>query len=333
MHHGGDIGAARSAYGEPAEGWLDLSTGINPVAYPFTMPEPASWRRLPQAAAERRLLEAARAAYGVPDHADICAAPGTQILIQMLPRLMPGARVSVVGPTYTEHAATWRAEGAVVTLVPVLAEASGDVVVVVNPNNPDGRTVAPGEIGDLAGRLQARHGLVVVDEAFADVDSALSVVAMAGQPGLLVLRSFGKFYGLGGVRLGFAIGHRADIGRLRHWLGPWATSGPAIEIGAAALADGAWAQAMRAEIRQQSAALSALLAAQGFAARGNGGLFVLTEHVRAVDLHAALARRGIWVRRFADHPGWLRFGLPGPAVARLAAALAAAVDEIGGGAP
>lgn len=331
MHHGGDIGPAKSAYGEPAEGWLDLSTGINPLAYPFQMPDPACWRRLPQVEAERRVLQAARSAYGLADRADICAAPGTQSLIQILPRLRPGASVSVVGPTYTEHAATWRAEGATVMPVPALAEASGDVVVVVNPNNPDGRIVAPTEIAGLVRGLQARNGLLVVDEAFADVDPGVSVAAMAGEPGLVVLRSFGKFYGLGGVRLGFAVGHGADIDRLRRWLGPWATSGPALEIGAVALSDQAWAQTARAELRRQSAALAGLLVAQGFSVLGNAGLFVLSGHKRAGDLHAALARRGIWVRLFERHPTWLRFGLPGPAFARFAGGLAAAVHELGGG--
>jgi len=332
MRHGGDTGAARAMFGEPSGGWLDLSTGINPTAYPFAPPDLASWTRLPQAAAEADLLDAARKAYGVPEVAGIVAAPGTQILIQLLARLRPRARVAIVGPTYSEHALAWGLESATVRTIEVAdaarAAVDSDVIVVVNPNNPDGRIATRDELLLLARILADHGGLLVVDEAFADVAPWVSVVPDSGARGMIVLRSFGKFYGLAGVRLGFAVGAPDEVGRIAAWLGPWATSGPAIDIGRAALRDDAWIAAQRDVIREESERLAVLLAGAGLAIVGTAGLFVLAAHPQAARLHAALARRGIWVRRFDEQPMWLRFGLPGEGSQRLVLALAGAVDEV-----
>ena len=97
------------------------------------------------------LRAAAADAYGVADPDRIVAAPGTQILIETLPRLVTRARVAVVGPTYAEHAAAWARAGHAVVTVPGLGAARDtDVVVVVNPNNPDGRTWEAGTLRALA---------------------------------------------------------------------------------------------------------------------------------------------------------------------------------------
>ena len=322
--HGGDLAAAEARWGVPARGWLDLSTGINPVPYPIPAIDPAAWHRLPQHDRLRQLLAAARASYGAPDTAPVVAAPGTQILIQLLPRLRPGARVAILGPTYGEHAACWAAEGATVTAAETLdAAAAADVVVLVNPNNPDGRIVPSDRLLALADGLAARGGLLVVDEAFAEVAPQASVAAEAGRPGLLILRSFGKFFGLAGVRLGFALGAVAEIDRLARLLGPWAVPGPAIEIGIAALSDRAWQVEARARLSAEAATLTAALEVHGLQDRGGTDLFRLAEHADAADVWDRLGRAGILVRPFPDRPTLLRFGLPADAAGleRLAAAL------------
>lgn len=328
MQHGGDLTALKARYGDFADGWVDLSTGINPVPYPFVPPSLEAWQRLPQAEAEARTIAAARSAYGVAVNADIVAAPGTQILIQLCARLRPGGHVAIVGPTYSEHAIAWRREGATVTEVGELADAAnfgGDVVVVVNPNNPDGRSYDPDVLSDLADQMAARGGLLIVDEAFADVCPEVSLRARAGRSGLIVLRSFGKFYGLAGVRLGFAVGAADEIARVRGWLGPWAVAGPALEIGFRALGDPAWQDGARARIGQDCTRLKSVLEESGFTVLGSAGLFVLASHAQAGHVAEALAAQGIVVRVFAQQPTWLRFGLPAPEqFARVAAALASA---------
>ena len=232
------------------EPFLDLSTGINPVPYPLPTFAPDCFTRLPEPEAETTLLSTAAAAYGAIDPSLLAAAPGTQILIDLLPRLWPAERVAVLGPTYAEHAHAWGKIGASVTTVTDIAALEGaGVAVVCNPNNPDGRRIAPERLLALADQLRAGGGLLVVDEAFADLeDVGLSLAGALPHPAVIVLRSFGKTYGLAGVRLGFALAAPQRAMRVREALGPWAVSGPAIAVGCMALADRGWLEATKAPL-------------------------------------------------------------------------------------
>ena len=115
-----------------------------------------------------------------------------------------------------------------------LEAADADVVVVVNPDNPTGRLLPPQALRGVAARL------LIVDEAFIDLLPHEASLAGDLPDNAIVLRSFGKTYGLAGLRLGFAIAAVPLAQRLREELGPWAVSGPALAIGATALADDAW---------------------------------------------------------------------------------------------
>ncbi|MEX0758441.1 MAG: aminotransferase class I/II-fold pyridoxal phosphate-dependent enzyme, partial [Tistlia sp.] len=251
--HGGDRSPLHALAEIPEAGWLDLSTGVNPWPYPLVEATAESWRRLPEAAAETVFAEAARRYYGLDGAAALAAAPGSQALIQWLPRLLPPRRVAVLGFTYKEHARAWAAAGHEVaeTEDGRLPEAA-EIAVLVNPNNPDGARRTPAELAALAGRLRRRGGLLVVDEAFADLDPEGSLAGLDDLRGLVVLRSFGKFFGLAGVRLGFAICLPEMAARIANWFGPWAISGPALEIGTAALGNAKWHEQMREQLAQQS---------------------------------------------------------------------------------
>ena len=314
LEHGGDPAEAEALYGRPQGGWIDLSTGINPHSYPIGDLAPECWSRLPDSRMYDRLRQAAVTCYGVPNPALVVPAPGTQALIQWLPRLFGArTRVTVLGPTYNEHAHGWSLAGHEVT------EASGldaidplaDVVVAVNPNNPDGRRLEADALMGLAAELAARGGWLVVDEAFSDVSPELSLAAKAGTPGLVVLRSFGKFFGLAGLRLGFALCGADLAGRLTRALGPWTVSGPAVEVAAAALADEPWIGAMRKRLKVEAARLDGLLKDNELKVIGGTDLFRLSQSAQAREVHARLARNGILVRRFSQQVHWLRFGLPG----------------------
>ena len=245
--HGGALDEARRRYPLAPEPWIDLSTGINPVAYPLPVIPPEAWTRLPFKHEERELRRAAAVRYGAADAESVAAAPGTQALIQIIPRLFGPSRVAVLGPTYAEHGIAWKREGHEVSEVESLDEtAKADVVVVVNPNNPTGWVIPASSFARKAEALAARGGLLLVDEAFMDVLDPSASVIRTLPPATIVLRSFGKMYGLAGLRLGFAVADRIMAARLRGLLGPWAVSGPAIAIGQAALSDDAWlAQARR----------------------------------------------------------------------------------------
>jgi cobalamin biosynthetic protein CobC len=311
VEHGGDLAAVRLRFPTAPEPWIDLSTGINPHAYPLPSIDEEVWRRLPQASDEQAVLWAAAQRYGC--EADrIVAAPGSQALIQVLPRLLEPADVVVLGPTYGEHAVAWARCGHRVVERRALSDVGeARVVVVVNPNNPTGRVVAADELRALAAVLAQRRGLLVVDEAFADFAEPGVSIAAQLPPATVVLRSFGKAYGIAGARLGFAVADAILCARLRGELGPWAVSGPALAIGAAALADTRWLAAMRVRLAEDRRRLDALLHASGLTVEGGTHLFCLARHAHAWSIADKLGRSGIHVRRFAAEPTWLRFGLPG----------------------
>ncbi|MBV9052347.1 MAG: threonine-phosphate decarboxylase [Hyphomicrobiales bacterium] len=316
LYHGGDLAAARSRFPTAPRPFLDLSTGINPNAYPVGELSQEAWSRLPERSAVRALEAVAAMAYGVNDARGVVAAPGAQALIQVLPGLVAAKRVAILGFTYEEHEASWRAAGASVSTV-VELETLGDfdVAVVVNPNNPDGRRVEPTDLVALAARLAQSGGTLVVDEAFMDTEPvAHSLVPVLPPVGAVVLRSFGKFYGLAGLRLGFAIASPGLADKFRRGLGPWAISGAAIEIGSRALADAHWRDRAKARLIKQAARLDAMLGRAGFEIIGGTSLFRLARHPRAPDWAEHLGQQGIWVREFPSaHADRLRFGLPGAA--------------------
>ena len=320
-HHGGALDAARAMFPEAPEPWIDLSTGINPVAYPLGDIPGTAWTRLPDAAALATLEEAARRRYRVSAMADVVAAPGTQAIIQRLPALAAGHDVRVLGRTYGEYARVFaEARGRVVPTIDRLDGA--DVAIVVNPNNPDGRLVAPDDLATVARRV----GLLVVDEAFVDALAPTESLAPRLPLGrTLVLRSFGKMYGLPGLRLGFAVAPHDVAEALRRMLGPWPVGGPAISVASRALADDEWLAASRARLASDAARLTVLLGTVGARPLGGTPLFGLFEHPAAPGLFATLVRHGVLARPFAGEPTWLRFGMPGPeaAWARLDAALLA----------
>jgi cobalamin biosynthetic protein CobC len=308
--HGGDLSLAAARFGQPAEGWLDLSTGINPFAYPVPALPPVVWRRLPDTRDDSTLREVAAVAYNVNDPDLIAAAPGSQAVLQLLPRLRPFSQVAVIGPTYGEHARCWAIAGHNVTATETLDRTNdADVVVLCQPNNPDGRRFEAARVLELADHLARRGGLLVVDEAYADPTPEVSLAPQV-RPGLLVLRSVGKFFGLAGLRLGFALAEPQLARLIRQSLGPWAVGGAAMAIGAMALADQEWIAATRRRLPNEVAALNAILGRAGLTVVGGTPLFTLVNASRAWALYESLGQRGILARPFATAPRWLRFGLP-----------------------
>ncbi len=242
--HGGGLDAAIARFGGTRAGWLDLSTGINPLPYPVGAFSADAWTALPDKGAFARLEAAARKFWNVPDEAAVLAAPGASALIARIPSLLPAGQVQIEGPTYNEHAAGFHAQGWEV----VDHAAPAPPRCRASPTTPDGR-VWPG--------LDLDRSLTVIDESFCDVMPDQSLIKAATTPGVLILKSFGKFWGLAGLRLGFVIGDPALIAMLRDTIGPWQVSGPALELGAQALEDVAWADATRARLADDTARLDA----------------------------------------------------------------------------
>jgi cobalamin biosynthesis protein CobC len=308
--HGGDLSAARAAFPQAPEPWLDLSTGVNPYSYPYIDLPAECLTKLPDSGALRALEEAAAKAYEVPRHAQVVAAPGSQAIINLLSRMLPVRSAGILGFTYSEFARSFAASGAKVTIASELVSLQHhDVAIVVNPNNPDGRIVAKRDLLALAAALAGHRGLLIVDEAFAEFVPGASIVPKMPASGVIVLRSFGKTYGLPGLRLGFAIAPAEIAARLREALGPWPVSGAAIAIGRRALLDKEWLAVTRERLQTDAAAVDKILAAAGLAIVGGTPLFRLVRHAEAQRLHESLAQAGILARRFDARPDWLRFGI------------------------
>ncbi|WP_164937653.1 threonine-phosphate decarboxylase CobD [Bradyrhizobium guangxiense] len=317
--HGGNLDQAQQRFGGRAEDWIDLSTGINRLPYPVGEVSAHAWSALPSRAEIEALHRAAGHAYRTS--APIVALGGAQAAIQLLPQLAPPGRARILAPTYNEYAGVLSAAGWEVLEVSELDALEGaDLGILVNPNNPDGRRHTPKDLLTLLPRV----GRLVIDESFVDAVPQLSLAPEADRPGLLILRSFGKFYGLAGLRLGFATGNAADIDRLAAMSGPWPVSGAAIAIGCRALRDDAWAEATSARLAKDCARLDEMARAQGWRLVGGASLFRLYETHDALAAQDMLARARIWSRVFAKRPTWLRLRLPGSEAEwrRLAEALA-----------
>ncbi|MCW9088958.1 MAG: threonine-phosphate decarboxylase CobD [Gammaproteobacteria bacterium] len=309
LHHGGRLREAACRYAIPLDAWLDLSTGINPLGWPVPMLSADCWQRLPEE--DDGLELAATTYYG---SGELLPVAGSQAAIQALPRLRVAARVGMLWPSYVEHAAAWRAAGhevvelradAIERMLPQL-----DVLLLVNPNNPTGERFTLAQLLAWRQALSARGGWLVVDEAFVDATPERSLAHHAGEEGLVVLRSLGKFFGLAGVRVGFVFAWPGLRQRLAALLGPWSVSGPSREVARLALADIPWQATNRACLQRDSERLHILLASHGLTPAGGTALFCYCQSEAAAGLHEALARQGILTRLFHD-PAALRFGLPG----------------------
>lgn len=312
LAHGGNLAAARQMFPSAPEPFIDLSTGINPYPYPLPQIPPDCFLRLPEQAAVRRLATIAAQSYGAPSADYVVPAPGTQILLPQVARLVAPGRAAVLGPTYAEHLrAAVLAGHRANEVFDADRLRSADLAIIVNPNNPDGRIVPKAEILDIARDLRQRGGILVIDEAFADVAPCdVSLVDSVDCDNIVVLRSFGKFFGLAGLRLGFAIAAPDLASRLDLLLGPWAVAGPAIFIGEKALADTSWKSRMLKCLADTAQRIDLLLADSGLEIIGGTSLYRLTRSSKAHELFNHLGRAGILVRPFAHDSTWLRWGLP-----------------------
>jgi cobalamin biosynthetic protein CobC len=316
FRHGGRLAAAEAAFPDAPRPWIDLSTGVNPRPWRGRRATSAELARLPSPE-DVALLEAAAARAFGTQAASVAAVPGAEAGLRLVPRLIGARSAAIVGPTYGGHAEAWAAAGASMASVREPEEApAAEALAAVNPNNPDGRRIAPERLA-----AQAERRWTIVDESFGETAPELTLAPRAAGR-LVVLRSFGKFYGLAGVRLGFVVAEPAFAARVRAAFGDWPVSAEALAAAPAAYADVAWRERTRRQLEAEAARLDRRLAAAGFDVVGGTSLFRLARRADAADAFAALARRGVLARPFRDHPHWLRFGLPAPAArSRVEAAL------------
>ncbi len=308
LHHGGRLKAAALQHGIPLEQWLDLSTGINLAGWPVPTVPAACWLRLPED--EDDLEAAARDYYGAPQ---LLPVAGSQAAIQALPQLRAKSRVVVLSPGYAEHAAAWAKAGHRVTAICAddieAALPAHDVLILIHPCNPSGQCFAPEQLLSWHRQLASRGGWLVVDEAFMDVTPAQSICAHSELPGLIVLRSLGKFFGMAGARVGFVCAERALLDRLQALLGPWSINAPARWAASLALRDNDWQAQTRARLLIDERRMVQLLQQHHIEPTGGSALFQWYCSETAEAWHQALAGQAVFTRLFSE-PAAIRFGLP-----------------------
>lgn len=279
--------------------WIDLSTGINPYGWPVERAGPIDWHRLPDEEALAELESAAAAAFGVPPDT-VCATPGSEIALRLIATLDLPRPHRFLAPGYRTHAEAF-ADGIAVASDAIARIESGSLLL-ARPSNPQG-ALWPLPTGDVR---------LIVDEAFADATPQSSILPHRNA---VALRSFGKFFGLAGVRLGFVIAPASDLERFRRRLGSWPVSAAAIVIGTAAYRDREWQTDMRDRLAREARTFDALLVRHGLTPEGECPLFRLVRTPDAMTMFERLASSGILTRPFDHAPDWLRFGLPGTAEA------------------
>ena len=310
IKHGGNLREAAVQYDIPLKSWIDLSTGINPNGWlPPKIPSNV-WLRLPEE--EDGLLKAAQNYYGVKN---ILPVAGSQAAIQSLPKCRPASHVGIVSPCYAEYEYCWRQAGHTVKAIhrgdvdKYLHEL--DVLVVINPNNPDAYLHANSTLKRWQKQLEKQAGWLIVDEAFMDSspENSLLQYDLDMMPNLIILRSLGKFFGLAGVRLGFVVANPAILNQIKLDQGSWSISHPARWIGKKALQDQAWQKHTRKELEPKAIRLRQVLSILNVKSVNNTSLFCYFELEDAKVLQAYLAKNGVWVRYF-ELPKAIRIGLP-----------------------
>ena len=296
--HGGGLDAATVEFGGTRGEWIDLSTGVNPTSYPIPRIAERFWQALPDSGDQEALLCAASSFWDVPKDANITASSGVSALITAIPRLASVGSVGIAQPTYNEHAASFAAVGWQVQ------DTAADTNVYVHPNNPDGR------LWSRASLLANHKRLTIIDESFCDTAPEYSHVNLASQPGFVVLKGLGKFWGLAGLRLGFAIANPETIATINQILGPWPISGPAQLIGRLALKDTDWADNMRISLAANADHLDQIMTSAGATLPCGTTLFRTYRVANAQNWFKKLASHRILSRTFPYSDTMIRLGLP-----------------------
>ncbi|MEO0411323.1 MAG: threonine-phosphate decarboxylase CobD [Pseudomonadota bacterium] len=314
MRHGGALDQLEQQFPRARKPWIDLSTGINPWPWPVPpslLQQPGLLAALPTQRDWQACRTAMATSFGVAEDY-VLPVPGTAMAIALLPHVIPADEVACLTPSYGDHERSWRNAGARISALPTDLEVadSADAAVLCNPNNPDGRLFCKDALRALHQRLKKRGGTLIVDEAYGELCPDRSLARHVDADGLVVLRSFGKFFGLAGVRLGAVIAAPALLQKIAQLLGDWPISSVALKLGAAAYCDQAFAEETRARLARARERLDALLEDAGITVSGGTDLF---RYIEATDSHAlweSLARSGIYTRRFEWTQRHLRLGLP-----------------------
>ena len=311
--HGGDLSDVKRI-NKKIKKWIDLSTGINPNPYDKFDIDKKIYSYLPSCEQVGELMSIAKEYYNLHHEIKICAYQGAQGIINIIPNLVDKKiydTIQILTPTYTEHYRVWNHYGFKIRLVTNLETDLDPSIpfVLVNPNNPDGKILQPKYLEDLWKKIKKANGLLILDESFMDGTPDMSFKFDRHRDNVIVIRSFGKFFGLPGLRLGFVYGDNHYINKVSSLVGPWPISSSSLLIARKAMLDTVWISATITDLKMKSTVLSNFLRDQKMKMVGDCYFFKTIEVDSASQIHKELANHGIWTRIFNYNQKWLRIGL------------------------
>jgi cobalamin biosynthetic protein CobC len=316
FNHGGKLEQIKHAYPRQKLDWIDLSTGISPFSYPIA-DEIIDLKVLPQ---HQELLTQAACRYYKTQYLTVI--PGSMWAIQMLPilRKLSGIDVRPIllpKQGFNEHQKSWRAQGYNIEVyddVPTDQQLNhAQACVVINPNNPTGRLTKATVLKDMLKILTSKGAWLIVDEAFIDPYqiSNLDKYSMSNRvadENLIVLRSFGKFFGLAGLRLGVILANKVIQNNISSLLNNWSINNTAQAIGIKAWLDNSWQSQTNKKLVLAGERLRLLFITLNYTTVGT--VFFQTLYIKnANQLYELLLTKGIYTR-LLDNENGIRFGLP-----------------------
>ena len=307
LEHGGDLDKAINCYGGEKYQWIDLSTGINPEPYPIPRLEISDWKNLPTLTEIQSLEKIIKSK--LQTSSEIVLVPGAQSAINFLPFLLKKKKVKILSPTYNEYQFCFQNAGWDVHFCKKFNQLfDSEVVIIVNPNNPDGKIY---DVKDLI-KLSKSVEQLIVDESFIDSSLCKSVISGidSDTSNIIVIRSFGKFFGLAGMRLGFIISNSKINKKFKNSLGPWPISKMAIKIASKAFQDETWIKKTKIKLVATVKLMDRLMDVVNWKTIGGTNLFRLYSTPNSDLAQKLLAEQYIWSRKFSYSKKWLRLGIP-----------------------
>ena len=317
FHHGGQLDRIKQGYPDQQLPWVDLSTGISPFSYPIDVDVQSSYQCLPQG--HKKLIAAASSFYGVDNGLPI---PGSMWAIQHLPlirKVNPNTNtVNDIRPVllprvgFNEHAKAWSAWGFNIEYYENMPSTDQlervQACIVINPNNPTGVHYQKQDLLKVHKKLSDNNAWLIVDEAFMDLTPEHSCIKESWQQDLIVLRSFGKYFGLPGIRLGSLMASEAVIADAKKLLNEWSINSAAQQVATTAYLDTEWQYEINKRIKVNSARLKKLLESLNMISQGSD-FFQTHISSNAESMCQHLLRLGVYVRLLDDQSG-IRIGLP-----------------------
>jgi threonine-phosphate decarboxylase len=322
--HGGNIYKAARRYGLEERKIIDFSSNVNPLGT-----SSAAKRAAKKALSQidrypdpdmRDLRMAISRYFGIKSEHVACG-NGSNDLIHLIPRVFRPKKVLVLAPTFSEYVPAVEDAGGEIVLFP-LSEREGfrvdpieisfalkgvDMAFLCNPNNPTSRIITKGEMLEIVHYALQHSVRLVVDEAFMDFVESDSIIKEAVQSSnLICLRAFTKFFGMPGLRVGYAVSDETTIAALREGQQPWTVNIPAERAAIAALGDWPYIKKTRRLIeKERDRLLSALRILPGVEVFPCSANFILIK-ITSLDVPVfidKLAERGMLVRDCSSFSG------------------------------